>query len=242
MELSLFWSIGLTLFVSTIVVRVAGFGGSLTSMPLLVPLVGLPVAAPIMTLFGITNFGIVIWQQWRDVTLRDIWRLAIASIIMTPFGIYLIYIVSESTMKLSLGLICITFALYRLSKRPFPRLTHPNWAWLFGIIAGLASGAFSVGGVPSVIYANTQDWEPEPFRLNMFSFFLTTGVFSLISRYFLGQLTGEVIQHWFFALPFLFAGLFVGTHIAKRVNRQQFQRLVLVMLIILGGRLVLSAL
>ena len=165
MDWSLFWSIGLTLFAATTVVRVAGFGGSLVSMPLLVPLIGLPAATPVMTLFGITTFSIAIGQRWRDVTIKDIWRLTTMSVLVAPLGIYLIYVAPESVLRLSLGVTCILYALYRLFKLPFPQLKNPNWGWLFGAFAGLASGAFSVGGVPTVIYANTQAWEPERFRL-----------------------------------------------------------------------------
>ena len=242
MDWSLFWFIGLTLFAATTVVRVAGFGGSLVSMPLLVPMLGLPVATPVMTLFGITNFSIVIGQQWRNVTVRDIWRLAIMSILMVPLGIYLIYVVPEWLLRLSLGAFCCLYALYRLFQLPFPQLKNPNWAWLFGAFAGVASGAFSLGGVPTVIYADTQTWAPERFRLNMFSYFLLSNIFTLASRIVAGQITRLVIIYWLGAIPFLLCGLWLGQRIAQKVDRDRFQKLVLVMLILLGGRLAWSAL
>ena len=75
MELPLFWSIGLILFLSTVVVRVAGFGGSLTSMPLLVPLIGLSAAAPVMTLFsGSHDKKNGCWGCCPHNTLQRAWR------------------------------------------------------------------------------------------------------------------------------------------------------------------------
>ena len=241
MDFSLFWPIGFILFLSTVVVRVAGFGGSLTAVPLLAPLIGVPVATPIMSLFGVTNFSVVIFQQWRDITFRDVWRMVVTTILFTPLGIYLVFIIPESTLRLTLGIVCIAYSIYRLLKLPSPKLKNVNWGWFVGIIAGLASGAFAVGGVPAVIYADMQEWQPEQFRLNMFSFFLVTSCFSVMTRFAAGQITWQVIGYWLGAIPFMMAGLFVGKQLALRVNKERFRQLVLVMLIVLGVRLIRSA-
>ena len=149
-------TVGLILFSATVVVRLAGFGGSLIAMPMLVPLLGLPIASPMMNLFAVTNFSLVIFQRWQDLTLSDIWRLTLMAILMTPLGIYLIFVVPESFLRFVLGTICILYAVYGFSNLPSPRLSNPNWAWFYGFWAGLFGGAFNVSGVPAVLYADTQ--------------------------------------------------------------------------------------
>lgn len=241
MDWTTIFSIGSVLLAATIVVRIAGFGGSLVAMPLLVPLIGIHVAAPMMNLFGLVNFSIVLVQQWRLLTIQDIWRLMLLAVLTTPLGVYLLFIVPETALRIALGIICILYALYRLLDLPIPALTHPNWSWLFGAIAGLFGGAFNVSGVPVVIYASTQDWEPERFRLNMFTFFLIISSFALISRYVAGQLTAQVITYWVWTIPFLLLGLAIGHYLVRFVPRDRFQQLVLVLLIVLGGRLIGTA-
>lgn len=238
---TLFFSIGAILFLATIVVRLAGFGGSLVAMPLLIPLIGLHVASPLMNLVWMTTFIIPLYQQWHSLTLRDVWRLAVLAVLLTPFGVYMLFVFPEAALRLTLGIICVVYAIYRLLQLPTPQFASPHWEWLFGGLAGLFGGAFNVGGVPTVIYASTQPWEPERFRLNMFSFFLCTSLFALISRYVAGQLTGIVVQHWLLVLPFLLAGLGVGQYLTRFVDRERFQTLVLLLLIVLGGRLILTA-
>lgn len=211
-------------------------------MPLIVPLITVPVASPIMSLFGVANFAIVVGQYWRDLSLKDIWRMTLAAMLFLPLGIYILFIIPENRLRLTLGIFVIVYALYRLFKLPFPELKNPNWGWVAGIFAGIASGAFSLGGIPGVIYADTQEWEPDRFRLNMFTFFLINGIYSVIVRYFAGQITGQVLAFFGVGLPFMLAGLYVGTKLADRVNRDQFRKLVLFLLIILGGRLLFSAL
>ena len=229
------------MFAATVVVRIAGFGGSLVAMPLLIPLIGLHAASPLMNLFGMTTFSVTLYQQWQELTFRDMARVMATAVIATPFGVYLLFIIPEPTLRLVLGIICISYATYRLFKLPNPNLTHPHWGWLFGTIAGLFSGAFNVGGVPAVIYATAQEWQPERFRLNMFSFLLIISSFGLISRYAAGQLTSTVISYWLFTTPFMLIGLAVGKYLTRFVNQKQFQTLVLLLLLVLGARLIATA-
>jgi len=237
-ELQIALLIGLTLLVATVVVRVSGFGSSVVAMPILVPLITLAGASPLVNLFGVTNHGLLIARRWRNLKIDDMWRNIVAAVITTPFGIWLTFVVAESTMRLILGTICILYALYNFSTLPQPKLVSPYWGWGFGLIAGVFSGAFNVGGVPTVIFADTQNWEPERFRLNMFTYFLITGALALVSRYIAGQITLRIIGYWLLAIPFLFLGLLLGRILANLVNRQRFRQLVLLLLIILGGRLI----
>ena len=234
-------AVGFVLFVSTIVVRVAGFGGSLTSMPLISPMLGLNVASPLMNLFGVTNFSALVIRKWHEVNFNDIWRLALMNVLLNPAGIWLLFWIDESILRLVLGIVCAGYSLLRLLKLPPPALENPNWGWVYGFFSGVFSGAFSVGGLPAVLYADTQNWEPERLRINMFSFFTVTGIVNLITRYFAGQITFYLILLWLTAIPFLFAGLWVGERLIDYVDKNRFQQLVLVMLIILGVRLIYSA-
>ena len=144
-------------------------------------------------------------------------------------------------LRITLGVICILYALYRLFDLPTPTFASPHWGWFFGVLAGLFGGAFNVSGVPAVIYASTQNWKPERFRLNMFSFFLTVSSFALISRYVAGQLTAQVIVYWLWTIPFLLLGLVIGQFLLRFVPRERFQQIVLLLLIVLGGRLIGTA-
>lgn len=233
--------VGLILFVSTVVVRVAGFGGSLVAMPLISPIIGLNVAAPLMNLFGVTNFSTLVIQKWREVTFSDIWRLALMNALILPVGIWSLTWIAEPTLRLILGVLCVVYSLMRLAQLPPPALENRNWGWVYGFFAGLFSGAFSVGGVPAVLYADTQNWEPERFRTNMFSFFSITSITNVITRYFAGQITRDVVLLWLTAVPFLFFGLWVGEKLTHFIDKDRFQKLVLILLVVLGGRLIYSA-
>lgn len=234
-------AVGSILFVATVVVRVAGFGSSLVAMPLLIPMLTLPVSSVLMNLFGMTNFGLVLSRRWRELTFHDMWRLVITAVLFTPVGIFLIFVVPESAMRLVLGTLCVGYAIYTALNIIPIRLKNPNWQWLFGVIAGMGAGAFNVGGIIAVLYADTQQWEPERFRLNMFSFLFTMAVFGLISRYFANLITAQVLIIWLGSVPFLLLGLAVGSYLAPKISKTRFRQLVRGLLVLLGARLIISA-
>jgi uncharacterized membrane protein YfcA len=76
----------------------------------------------------------------------------------------------------------------------------------------------------------------------MFSFFLANSFVGLTSRYFANQLTRQVFVIWIGTVPFLVLGLIVGGYLTQFVDKAQFRKMVLLLLIILGIRLIYSAL
>lgn len=240
-ELQTILSVSLVMFLSTTVVRIAGFGGALVAMPLLVPLLGLQVASPLTNLIALPTFLFALVQQWREMTLADVWRMAIANILLAPLGIYLVYIIPEMWLFLSLGAVCMLYGLMRMANIQTIQHTNLNWAYFYGGISGLIGGAFNIGGPPAVLYADTRHWEPDRFRANMFSYFLVTSIFSIIGRYVAGQITVPVLWLWAFSLPAVFFAILTGQFIANRINKRQFQQIVFVLLIVLGTRLMWTA-
>ena len=45
-----------------------------------------------------------------------------------------------------------------------------------GLLSGILTGAYNVGGPPVVIYADARRWTPDAVRSNLQSFFLLKGV------------------------------------------------------------------
>ncbi len=241
MTIPLWLSIGFTIFFATTTLRMAGFGAALVAMPIFTPLLGIVTAAPLMTSFSFTNFSLTMMQFWRRLTLRDVWRLTLASLLFIPVGVLSINYISETILRFLLGLSCVVFAVYRLIKLPLPALKNPRWAYLFGCLSGLLGGAVNVNGVPVVIYAETQGWEIERYRINLFSFFFASSVVSVISRFAAGQFTRQIGLQWLQALPFLLAGNLIGNYLTRFVDRKRFGKLVLGLILVMGVRTIMVA-
>lgn len=234
----LFLQIGLVFLASMFVMRMAGFGNALIAMPLLIGILGLERAAPLMNVVGFVGLAIALAQMWRHLTLRDIWRWVVGAAVTLPIGVRMIGVIPDDVIRLMLGGLVVVFAVYRLANFPPLPIKNENWGIVAGLIAGFFSGIVNIPGPPVVIYAESQDWEPDRFRMNTMSFFLVTSVYSFVNRVMVGQVTWEVVGLSLSSLPFVAVGLFLGWWVSKRIDREAFKRLVLVLLLVIGVRLI----
>jgi uncharacterized membrane protein YfcA len=90
-----------------------------------------------------------------------------------------------------------------------------------------------------VIYGNCRRWEPDEFRSNLQAFFLVNDAFVLINHGLVGNLKPIVWSYYLVALPAIVLGIFFGLKLDRRINPDVFRKMVQVLLIIMGLRLIL---
>ena len=235
-----FLLIGLIIFTGTFVNSVAGFGMALVAMPFLVSILGLRSAVPLMALVGFSVLFFLSIRFRRTLSFGMVWRLLVSSLVAIPFGVQILAKVPETITLTFLGVVIVLYVVYRVLKLPMPALANPNWAFLFGSMGGLLSGAYSTSGPPLVAYADARRWSPDEFRSNLSAYFLSNTIFTIIVHYFSGNLTDLVIRSWLLALPFMAAGLAAGYYMDRFIDRDRFSKIVLALLFIIGGRMALS--
>jgi hypothetical protein len=224
----------LVLFGATLTASTFGFGGALFSMPLLTLVVGLEVATPLYGLVGWTTALIVMGTSWRDAKFALVWRLILATLVGIPLGVLLVRSVTSDLLVKGLGVFLIAFGLYRLLALPVPPLRRRNWAYGFGLLAGILGGAYNTGGPPMVVYATMNRWPPETFRATLQSCFLVTGLGVLVSHGLGGLWTEQVLQLYALSIPFVVPTVWLGGWLNRHMPVQQFERVLFVILIVLG--------
>lgn len=239
MTLPLWLSIGLTIFFAAVTLRLAGFGASMVSISALAPLLGTLTAIPLVSLIDVINTSVALTQTYRDLTLRDVWRIIAAMLITIPLGVLSINYLPETVLRGSIGITCVVFALYRAAQLPLPTLKDARWGYLAGVFGGLMGGSVNIPGVPVILYAETQNWTVNRYRVNLFAVFLCSSIIALVSRFIAGQYTQQIIIYWLQALPFLLAGQVVGQTLTHYVNRDLFRKLVLLLVFSMGVRILL---
>ncbi len=234
-------SIALIVLFATVIMRIAGFGGALISMPLFTPLLGVATAVPLMNLIGITSLGILLIQFRREINFRDISLLTISMLLCIPVGVLAINYVPGRYINILVGITCISYALYRVAQLPLPKMNSRYWAVPFGAASGILSGATNIPGPPVIIYTATLDWNPQRYRLNMFAFFFVSSLMSLIVRLFVGQFSAEIGGYYLYALPALLCGIVLGDRLSSFIPRDIFGKLVVLLIFLLGVRVLWSA-
>jgi uncharacterized protein len=231
--------VAVVMLASAFTQTLTGFGSALVSMSILPSLLGIRVASPLVALMSITIETILLIRLRGAFNLRAVWRLSLAALVGIPIGIVLARTVSEDLVLGVLGAVLIGYSLYALIGPRLPELKHPAWAFAFGFVGGILSGAYNVAGPAAVIYGNCRRWEPDEFRSNLQAFFLINDSFVLLNHGLAGNLQPIVWSYYLVALPAILLGIFFGLKLDRRINPDVFRKMVQMLLIVMGLRLIL---
>jgi uncharacterized membrane protein YfcA len=231
------WTIGCIIGLAALVQSLTGFGFALVAVSLLPMLMDLQAAVPLIVMTSLLANLLLCWYYRKSLDWVAILRLLIAALITIPVGILGLQYVPEHLALRLLGLCVLLYVIYDGLKFSLPELTSPRWAYAFGAISGVLTGAFNTGGPPVVIYANCNRWSPEQFKSNMPGVFAVSSVIAVVGHYWQGNLTAHLFQSALYSVPFFAGGLGVGIFISRWINAQGFRQMVLVLLGIMSCRL-----
>ncbi len=230
---------GLIIFVAIFVQSVAGFGMALVSMPLLVRLFGLQVAMPLVALVGLVAEGGLLLHYREALSLKAVVRLAAASLVGIPVGLYAARLADERLVTVLLGVLVLGYVAYALLSPRLPEIKGQGWAYLFGLFGGLLSGAYNTGGPPVVIYGDLRRWEPGEFKSNLQGYFMFNSLMVAGFHALAGSYHPPFWGFFWVALPAAGLAMLAGFSLDRYINPAVFRRIVLALLVVLGIRLLL---
>ena len=226
-------------FFASFTQSVVGFGTAMVGMPLMVGVLGLQTSSPLIALLGLTLEAVMLLRYRQSLALRSLWRLMLAAVVGIPLGVLALRRLDETLVLSVLGAVILLYAIYGLLRLRLPQLESNGWAYLAGFLSGILGGAYNVAGPPVVIYGHCKRWPPEAFRGNLQGMFLIIDFLVATNHAVAGNLTPVVWRAFAVSLIPLLAGFVTGTHLAARIDPERYSRLVLVMLVALGLRLLL---
>ena len=230
----------LVIFFGAFTQSLTGFGIGLVTMAVLPSLLGLQTASPLVALAGTVLELIMLIRYRESLQLKSIWRLAAAATLAVPLGVYLLGQVNEQIALFILGIIIAGYAVYALIGFHLPQLSHPAWAWLLGGLGGMLGGAYNTAGPPVIIYGNCRRWSPQEFKSNLAGFFIVNSLIVVSAHWWSGNYTRSVLNAFWWALPALFLGSWAGQSLDRWLSPERFRKIVLVLLVGLGLRLMLG--
>ena len=233
-----FLLIGGILFLSAFTQGLSGFGVALVAMALLPPIIGIKDAISLVALVAfIVDFGVLL-RYWRSIQFKKVLPLIFASFIGVPLGIFLLRRADERLALAILGIVLVGYALYALSGLKLPELKGRIWAYGTGFMGGLLGGAYNTPGPPIIMYASCKKWEPDVFKGNLQGFFLQNSIIVIIGHWLSGSFTADIWSLFWRGFPYLLAGLLIGLAMDRWINPQLFRKVVLILLVVMGLRLI----
>ncbi len=232
----------IAVFLAAAIQAMTGFGFALIVMPLVTFLLGLGEAAPLVALAGLTLYAINLLRFRRSVDLARVLRLAAASALGIPVGLWALAAIDEAIIKQLLGLVLVAYSLYALLDPQMRWVCHPRWIYLAGFLAGCLGGAYNTPGPPVIVYGSLRQWPKHEFRAILQTLFFVNGILVVTSHGLAQNLTTGVLAHYLCIAPALLFGVLAGALLDPRVERQRFRQLVAVLILFLGLSLLLGSL
>ena len=211
-----------------------GFGDALVSMPLLSLCVGLHVATPLTALMAITISTTILITEWRSVQLKSSAILILTMLIGIPFGLMLLKSVDEAILKTVLAVLLILFSLNRIYNPGLIKLNNDKFAPLFGFFAGIFGGALNTNGPLLAVYGTLRRWDPGTFRATMQGLLFPAGLMIAVGHGIGGLWTHEIWINYLWSLPAIFAGVYFGGRLNRRIPAGEFEKYIYMFLILLG--------
>ncbi len=216
----------------------AGFGLGLIAVPLMVGPLGVPATTSIISALAFLTRIIMMFRYHRDMDLRLVWRMMLASALALPLGVLVLQRLNSPLVLTILGVVIFTYALYALLDLHVPQVVHSSWAFGAGFLSGLLSGAYNVGGPPIVIYGTSRRWTPDEFRSNIQGVGLMNTLLVILLHLAAQDYTPAVWTDFAIGLPAMLLGVLGGMLAAPYVNAFWFRRVVLVLLLFIGLSLI----
>ena len=224
----------LILFIGALLQGLAGFGGALISMPVLLLFAEPAWAAPVVVIcFAINRIPAMF--VLRKNLMWDHSLLLLAAALPGAFlGTYLLKSIAPGVIMKILGAILILFSIYKIFSPEMKRTLSKIWALPTGFLSGILGGAFGTEGPPVVVYAALQPWTKEQVVGMLQSFFLFANFIIIASYWYHGLLSRSVLSVSSTVVPFSIAGILLGLHINKRIGQRHFSIVLSVVIGVMG--------
>ena len=240
MPISELIGIAAAIAVAAFVQSISGFGLALLSVPLMSLFTDVRLAVVVVNLIGLvtTSAQAVKERQHADVALAN--RITIAAIAGMPLGLLAFVRLSETWLKLGLGVVVLVITFYLM--RGFTLVaTSRVMDWLFGGISGALSTSVGTNGPPLVFLFQARQLPQENFRATISRIFIFSNIVTVAIFAFAGKITQDALIAFIVAVPVLIIAIAIGFWARKFIDQQRFRILVLTLLVISGVSTIVSA-
>jgi uncharacterized membrane protein YfcA len=221
---------------------VSGFGAALLTVPFLSHVWPVQFVLPVTALLDVTA-ALVLGVQGREKAERaELKRMIPLAFLGALVGATLLVKMPREAAMASLGAVAVLYGLYSIYAGAPTRKVTRAWAMPTGFIGGLSGAMFGIGAPPYLVYLSRRIDDKTVLRATV----ATMVIFSVGSRLLFFILAGLVMMRQALTaaalLPFMFAGLWLGSRAHMKLSREQFNRFIAVLVILTGASLLWRAL
>jgi len=224
----------LIIFAGSLLQGLAGFGGALISIPLVLLYAEPKWAAPVVVLCYTINRVPAMFVLRKNLMWDHSLLLIAAAIPGALLGGFLLKSMEPGLIMKIMGTVLILFSAYKIIAPEFKLDFSKIWALPTGLLSGILGAAVGTDGPPVVVYAALKPWSKERVVGMLQSFFVFTNFIVLGSYWIHGLLTGSVLKASGVAAPCAVAGILLALKINRRMSQRRFEVILSIVIGLMG--------
>lgn len=246
--------VGLMQVIGFFVQGTTGFGCTVIAAPVTNGLLGTTMGVPYGTAITIPFLYYLAIKGRKDISWKDLAKIVVLCAPGILIGQHLFYQISPQTAKILIGAMVTAIAVMNLHKHIIKPLvikdiedgdvadTLPRRVFRYGclILGGVVHGAFNIGGPLITVYTLEAVQDKKKFRNTMTMLWVVLNTWNLFNQQQNGAFTNELNSALLVGLPLAGIGFFFGMRFLEKINREQFLRIVYVVLLLIGANMLLS--
>ncbi|MEP1207341.1 MAG: sulfite exporter TauE/SafE family protein [Rhizobiaceae bacterium] len=171
-------------------------------------------------------------RQWdRSVVIG----LVVGSGLGLPIGLYLTNTLSIDTSKTIALVIILALAALQLLKVRAAFLGTKPGVYVSGLIAGMATGLASVGGMVVALYVLARDASANVMRASLVMYLFCASLVSFVMMNFYGMFDGQAIARGLIFAPICMAGVVAGQKLFRPRLEPYYKPFCLCLLMLLAA-------
>lgn len=243
-----FLIVGLMQVLGFFVQGTTGFGCTVIAAPLTNGILGTATGVPYGTVIVIPFLYFLAIKDRKNISWKDLGKIVALCAPGIFIGQKLFYSISPQTAKISIGTMICVIAIMNIHKYIIKPLvlkevnneeapdTMGKKIFRYGclILGGIVHGAFTIGGPLITVYTLEAVKDKKKFRNTMTSLWCILNVWNGFTQYRNGAFTPYLMSALVVGLPLAGIGFFAGMRFLEKINREQFLRIVYMILMVIG--------
>lgn len=216
---------------------VTGMGLPLVAVPIMTLFVPVPVAVSIMSIpIIVAN----LWQSWQGGMWRQVVRRTWPLLAVQPFGMAAgVALLAWADPRIVIGVLGVLTLLFvaMAHYQPDVVISPQQERWVaptLGLCSGFSGGVSSLFGTPIAIYLFLLGLKKDEFVAAIGVTYAYGGIVLILTLCAFGVLGIQLTAWSLVATPAVFAGMWLGQQLRRRLNADTFRIVVLAVLFIAG--------
>lgn len=236
----------IVILLTNIIHGITGFAGTILAMPPSLMLVGYDIAKPILNVLAIFSGVYVFVGNYKSIHWKELARIVAVMALGILGAVYIkgLFVGKEHLLYKLLGLLVIGLSVqgfYKLvhkpeAEKPAAGQTAARNAGTCAllVLAGIIHGLFVSGGPLLTGYMTRRIQDKTVFRATISTVWIFLNTLVFLEDMQAGLWVPSTVKMLGISVPFLLAGMLIGSKLVTRMSQMVFMKLTYVLLFISG--------